>query len=176
MSLLTTDRLLLRPLTPADAAAVQRMADDPAIAGTTARIPHPYELHHARQWIDSITSPGARARTWGVTLRSDGTLIGSVSLTFGDEGRPTRATLGYWIGSAHWNQGYATEAARAVVRHGFEEMGLETITAVHLTRNPASGRVLGKLGMRHTGSSFDVVRGELEPVELYVLDRAMPER
>jgi ribosomal-protein-alanine N-acetyltransferase len=63
-----------------------------------------------------------------------------------------RAELGYWIGAPYWGRGYATEASRAVVRWGFEGLGLRRIHASHFPRNPASGRVLEKLGMRHEGT------------------------
>jgi RimJ/RimL family protein N-acetyltransferase len=62
-----------------------------------------------------------------------------------------RAELGYWIGKPFWGRGYATEAARALVQYGFDTLGLHRIYARHLTRNPASGRVLHKIGMTHEG-------------------------
>ena len=62
-----------------------------------------------------------------------------------------RAELGYWIGKPYWNRGYATEAAKAVVAYSFEVLKLNRIYAYHFTRNPASGRVLEKIGMRYEG-------------------------
>jgi RimJ/RimL family protein N-acetyltransferase len=64
----------------------------------------------------------------------------------------SRAELGYWIGKPYWNRGYATEAARAVLRYGFEVLGLNRVWAHHFARNPASGRVLEKIGMKCEGT------------------------
>ena len=63
-----------------------------------------------------------------------------------------RAELGYWIGVPYWNHGYATEAASTVLRYAFETMDLHRVYAFHFTTNPASGRVLEKIGMTHEGT------------------------
>ena len=62
-----------------------------------------------------------------------------------------RAELGYWVGKPFWGQGYCTEAAQAVIAYGFQTLGLNRIQAHHFGRNPASGRVMQKLGMRYEG-------------------------
>ena len=69
-----------------------------------------------------------------------------------------RAELGYWVGVPYWNRGVATEAARALVAFGFGALGLHRVQARHLTRNPASGRVMQKLGMRLEGVHREAVR------------------
>ncbi len=61
------------------------------------------------------------------------------------------AELGYWIGRFYWGQGYCTEAARQVLRYGFEDLKLNKICARHMQTNPASGRVMQKIGMRQEG-------------------------
>jgi RimJ/RimL family protein N-acetyltransferase len=76
-------------------------------------------------------------------------LIGAVGLEL-DRGND-RAELGYWIGKPYWNKGYGTEAAREVVRYGFEVLGLNRIFAGYFARNPASGRIQEKIGFRHEG-------------------------
>jgi RimJ/RimL family protein N-acetyltransferase len=85
-----------------------------------------------------------------------------------------RAELGYWIGVPYWNQGYCTEAARAVLRYGFETLGLNRIQARHLARNPASGRVMIKIGMRHEGTMRQaVIKWEAyEDIKLYAILRS----
>lgn len=146
-----TPRLRLRPYGPADAGALQRLAGDPAVAGTTLRIPHPYPDGAAESWI------GTHAALWAaqaelvlaITAASSGELLGSIGLVF--EAAQEKAELGYWIGVPYWNQGYATEAVRAVLDHGFRSLGLNRIEAHHLAHNPASGRVLTKAGMRREG-------------------------
>ena len=88
--------------------------------------------------------------------RADGRLIGQTSL--GIRQRHARAELGHWIGRPFWSHGYWTEASRAVVRYGFEALGLERILARYPPRNPASGRVMRKVGMVHEGRMRKHVR------------------
>ncbi len=148
---LKSERLILRPFTPAVAADVQRLAGDRAIADTTERIPHPYETGMAEAWIATHAPRFAnrQALEMAVVLKNTNQLIGAVALTLAMAHR--RGVLGYWIGLPFWGQGYATEAARAMLNYGFHELGLQRIQAQHLSRNPASGKVMQKLGMKHEG-------------------------
>ena len=150
---LTTERLILRPFVPEDAADVQRLAGDRAIADTTLNIPHPYEDGMAEEWISTHQRmfDEDKGLTLAVTAKHGGDLIGAISL-MGINRRFSRAELGYWIGKPYWNEGYCTEAGLAVLKYGFEEMGLNRIFATHLARNPASGRVMVKLGMTYEGT------------------------
>ena len=148
---LTTARLVLRPLTVADAPDVQRLAGEREVASTTLNIPHPYEPGMAEQWIS--THQGAYERgelvNFAIGLRVDNALLGAIGLRIDQQ--HTHAELGYWLGKPYWNAGYCTEAAHAVVAYGFESLGLHRIHASHMTRNPASGRVMQKIGMRYEG-------------------------
>lgn len=148
---LVTERLVLRPFAPDDAREVQRLAGDRAIADTTLHIPHPYLDGMAEQWIATHqdTFDKGQGVTFAITKRSDGTLVGAISLMAMAKGH--QAELGYWIGVPYWRQGYCTEAGRAVLEYAFTELGLVRVHACHLSRNPASGRVMRKLGMRHEG-------------------------
>jgi RimJ/RimL family protein N-acetyltransferase len=147
---LRTKRLVLRPFTLADAPIVQQLVSDRDVASTTAVVPHPYPDDGAEEWIR--THPGRHARgeaaIFAITTEKEG-VVGAIALTMEPQHR--RAELGYWIGRPYWSRGYATEAARAVLRHGFVTLGLHRIHARHMARNPASGRVLHKLGMRLEG-------------------------
>ena len=148
---LKTGRLVLRPFLLSDAATVQRLAGDWAVADTTLSIPHPYVDGMAEQWI--ATHEGAWTRHEMATLaitEAEAGLIGAISLRI--ELAHRRAELGYWIGVPYWGLGYATEAARAMVAFGFEKLSLHRIYAHHFTRNPASGRVMSKVGMRLEGT------------------------
>jgi RimJ/RimL family protein N-acetyltransferase len=148
---LKTERLLLRPFTLADAEDVQRLAGDRDIASTTASIPHPYDDGVAEQWI-AVHQQRFEEGSWlnlAITRDPDGALVGALGLRF--ELEHDRAELGYWIGKPYWGRGYATEAARALVQYGFDTLGLHRIFARHFARNPASGRVLQKIGMTHEG-------------------------
>lgn len=148
---LTTERLLLRPFDLGDAQTVQQLAGDRAIADTTLMIPHPYPDGVAEEWIATHApryADGTLA-TFAITLRGNGSLVGAIGLMVAPA--DARAELGYWVAVPHWGRGIATEAGRAVVHFGFETLRLHRIQARHLTRNPASGRVLAKLGMRLEG-------------------------
>jgi RimJ/RimL family protein N-acetyltransferase len=148
---ITTDRLVLRPLTIEDAPVVRALAGDRVVADTTLNIPHPYPEGEASRWI-STHEEDFRARrgvTFAITRQSTGELIGAIALVIHLAHR--RAEMGYWIGQAFWRRGYATEAARAVRDHGFESLPIDRIDAHHFARNPASGRVLEKIGMRREG-------------------------
>ena len=149
--ILTTARLLLRPFKLGDAGGLQRLAGDRAVADTTARIPHPYEDGMAESWIATLPQQfhDKQECTFAIVLKETSELIGCISLTLNMTDR--RGELGYWIGCPFWNCGYCVEATRAVVDFGFSVLELNRIQAEHLTRNPASGRVMLKLGMRHEG-------------------------
>lgn len=148
---LTTDRLILRPFEPLDSPIVQRLAGDRAIADTTERIAHPYQNGMAESWIATHPQQFIERKecTFAIVLKDGQQLIGGVSVTL--TMAHGRGELGYWIGREFWNHGYCTEAARIVVEYGFSGLGLHRILARHLTRNPASGRVMAKLGMLHEG-------------------------
>ncbi len=148
---LATERLVLRTLRADDAHAVWDLARDHAIADTTATVPHPYERAMADAFIAMRTAPGAddEIAVWALERRTDGRFIGVISLSF--EPEIASAELGYWTGVPFWNQGYTTEAGRAVLEQGFGALGLASINSNHLTRNPASHRVMDKLGMRTEG-------------------------
>lgn len=144
---LETARLKLRPYHEADIAELVPLVGTREVAATTLRIPHPYTEQDAKAFLE-MTKEGERI--WlAVTLRSDGRQIGGMGLWV--EPQHQRAELGYWLGVPYWGQGYATEAAREMLRYGFEDLSLHRIFASHFKHNPASGRILKKLGMRHEG-------------------------
>ena len=149
---LETERLIMRPFRRSDAPDVQRLAGAREIAAGTLRLPHPYGEGMAERWIGSHQETFERGEgiAFAVTLRGNGRLIGAISL-MAISTEHERAEMGYWIGVPYWNQGYCTEAARAVIRYGFEVLELNRIQASHFARNPASGRVMQKIGMTREG-------------------------
>ena len=152
---LTTERLILRPFVDDDAFDVERLAGMREIADTTLNIPHPYPHGGAAEWI-RIQAPAwsdGTCATFAVVGRKTGALVGAMSLMIKREHR--RAELGYWIALDCWNLGYATEASQRVIDFGFELLGLHRIEARHFMRNPASGRVMKKLGMQQEGVERD---------------------
>jgi RimJ/RimL family protein N-acetyltransferase len=170
---LTTERLVLRPFELEDAPVVQEHAADKEVARTTLSIPHPYPDGAAAEWI-ATHAPNAEQGTacdYAVVRAEDDQLIGSVGLII--DAPHDRAELGYVIYRPYWNQGYATEAAAAVVRYGFRELGLNRIDAHDMVGNEASGRVMQKIGMQPEGVMRQRIRrwGELCDVRWYALLR-----
>ncbi len=165
---LETDRLWLRPLTSDDAGRVAELAGDREIAANTLSFPHPYDEKMATEWI-AKRGPEAEAGKSLVfaMVEKQGDLVGTLGLEFSAD--HNRAELGYRVGRPAWGRGLATEAARALIRYAFEELGLNRVEAHHLSRNPASGKVLEKCGMRHEGRLRQAILkwGEYEDIELY---------
>jgi Acetyltransferases, including N-acetylases of ribosomal proteins len=166
---LTTARLLLRPFSLSDAPALQRLAGVREVSDNTLTIPHPYTLEDAIAWIAThqATFDSGAGLAFAITRKE--ALCGAIGLRIAPEHE--RAELGYWIGVPYWGQGFCTEAAEAVVEYGFTVLNLHRIHAGHFPRNPASGRVMRKIGMRHEGSLRQHVRKWdcFEDLEVYGL-------
>ena len=145
---LTTDRLELAAPTPQDIPEIVRLANDYEVARTLARLPYPYGEKDAQYFLDEVIPVEPN---WKVMRKSDEALLGFVGLKPVEGWRVVE--LGYWYGRAYWGHGYATESARAVVAHAFDDLGTEKILSGHFAINPASGRVLEKIGFRNTGHS-----------------------
>lgn len=149
--ILTTERLILRPFARSDAKTVQELAGDREVADTTRLIPHPYPDGLAESWIASLAPRYERGEgvSFGITLK-EGPLIGSIGIILNLVDQ--HAELGYWIGKPYWNQGYCTEAGATLLNYAFETLQMERVFANCFARNPASGRVLSKLGMTQEGT------------------------
>jgi hypothetical protein len=117
---LETSRLRIRPYRDADIAELLPLIGTREVAATTLRIAHPYTEQDAREFFQLAKEPD---KLWlAITLRADGRQIGGIGMRIEPQHR--HAELGYWLGAAYWGQGYATEAAREMLRYGFEELGL----------------------------------------------------
>jgi [ribosomal protein S5]-alanine N-acetyltransferase len=149
---LSTDRLILRPFRLSDCKEVQRIAGDERIAKTTLSVPHPYPDGAAEEWI--ATHPKSYAHgeavTFAIELKTSNALIGCISIA-GISKTHKRGEVGYWIGTEFWNQGYCTEALRALIEFGFKELSLNKLTSRHMSKNPQSGKVMLKAGMKQEG-------------------------
>jgi len=167
---LTTERLVLRPFSPSDAAAVQRLASAREIAESTLLIPHPYPEGAAAEWIAGHDD-ASHNHIFAITLRDGGEVMGAIGLHV--DSNHDRAEIGYWLGVPYWRRGYAAEAAAAIVRYVFEDLGLNRVFAFHFTRNTASGRVLQKIGMHCEGTMRQhiVKWGEHVDVDYYGMVR-----
>jgi [ribosomal protein S5]-alanine N-acetyltransferase len=166
---LTTERLLLRAFTSRDAPALRRLASHREIADTMISIPHPFPDGEAERRITRYAEAfGAGTGVhFAITLRADQELIGATELREIDP-EHAKAELGLWVAPAWWGHGYATEALRALLTYGFEQVGVNRVSAHHMTRNPASGRVLLKCGFKCEGLLRQEVRkwGVFEDVVL----------
>lgn len=147
---LRTERLLLRRYTEEDIPALLPLLSAREVVVTTLRIPHPYTEKDAREFIQRMQAQEIPSN-FGIFDAATGQLYGGVGLTV--EEQHSRAELGYWIGFPYWGRGYATEAAREIVRHGFEELKLNRIFAGVFAGNETSVRVLEKLGFKYEGTA-----------------------
>lgn len=168
--LLKIKRLILRPFKLEDAPEVQRLAGDKDIASTTLHIPHPYENGMAEEWISKHQAEFEKGEqvTFAITHREEKYLIGAIGLSGISQEHET-AEVGYWIGKPYWNQGFCTEATAAVLKYAFDVLKLHRVYARHFRRNPASGRVMQKAGMKYEGCLRQHFKkwGNFEDSELY---------
>ena len=148
---LKTLRLTLRPFTREDAPLIEVLLNDKEIASNTRSVDFPYPQGAALIWIENQIANREKfdAFVFGIHLNGSDELIGGIGVDLNKKDH--NAELGYWIGREFWNQGYCSEAAMSVLEFGFEEVGLYKIHAHYMTRNPASGRVLEKIGMTQEG-------------------------
>ncbi len=167
--ILQTERLRLRPFSLDDALNVQKLAGDKNIAQTTLLIPHPYKDGDAEIWINTHKPMLGKGKsvTYAIVVKNTDDLIGAIGLTLSQE--YDHAEMGYWIGAPFWGKGYCTEAARGILKYGFEELKLNRIFAHHMTNNPASGKVMEKIGMLYEGCCRQHVKrwGEYHDIKLY---------
>ena len=151
-----SERLFLRPGWPEDWRDLLRGIADEQIVRNLAKVPWPYTSGHAQDYAGKAQDP--HAPHFLVTLPANGEVVGSVGLGAKDDGA---VELGYWIARPHWGRGYAPEAGRAVLRLA-RALGQKRVVAGHFVDNPASGRVLAKIGFRPTGQvrqRFSLARG-----------------
>ena len=177
---LFTERLCLRPFVASDGPEVERLAGAREVADTTLNIPHPYPAGGGAFWIATHAPAWERGEslTLAICARDEPSrLIGAISLALSATHR--HAEVGYWIGAASWGNGYATEAAHALFDFAFAQLGLHRIVGRHMVRNPASGRVMQKLGMRLEGVNRDAYQrwGRFEDIAMYgLLETEWPPR
>jgi RimJ/RimL family protein N-acetyltransferase len=165
---LETARLTLRAPCREDLKALAVLANDRRIAANTARIPHPYEVADAEQFIARANKHDGEA-CFVITFGD--TLIGACGIDPREEG----PELGYWVGTAYWGHGFATEAARALIDHAFGHLEHEALQAGARVSNPASRRVLEKCAFQWTGVRLTRIRAinSAAPVDRFRLDRKL---
>lgn len=167
-----TTRLRLRPLTTRDAAELSRIGSDADIAAVTRSIPFPFTVEDAITWIDQKQSD-PDGFSFGIFRKDDDRLAGQIGL-LQVEWENSQAELGFFIGREYWGNGYATEAASAIVDFGFDVVQFNRICAHHIAHNTASGAVLTKLGMKQEGVFRErmLKNGVFEDIVAYALLRS----
>ena len=166
---LETERLMLRRPTLADVKAIATLANDRRIAENTRRLPHPYSQDHAIEFVRG-TADDNRGATF--LIESNFVPIGMVGIDARD---PDAPELGYWLGVEHWGQGFATEAARAVIDFTFEEFEVEHLLSGARVANPSSRNILEKCGFQWSGVElhrFEAL-GCSTPVDRFRLSRSV---
>lgn len=168
LPVLSTARLLLRAPRQADANAIAALASDLRVAANTTRIPHPYGVTDAEQFITAANKRDGEASF--VVMRGEA-LIGACGLDCRDDG----IELGYWLGVPFWGRGFTTEAVRALIDYAFDDLHYETLQAGARVTNPASRRVLEKCAFQWTGVRLTRIRAinSAAPIDRFRLDRGL---
>lgn len=165
---LETERLVLRQPTLADVKAIAQIVADKRVAINLRRVPHPYTLDDAVQFVSTVSA----AEGMNFLIERKGEAIGLASLTWEKQDVPE---LGYCIAANHWGKGYATEAARAMIDFAFEEFAVDEIRSGARVVNPASRHVLEKCGFQWTGVELHrfLALGSSTPVDRFRLERGV---
>jgi RimJ/RimL family protein N-acetyltransferase len=166
---LETERLNLRAPRLEDAKTVTLLANDKRIAENTARIPHPYTLSDAENFIARSNVTGGEA-VFLITLR-DKSVIGACGITTLED----QPEIGYWLAAPYWGKGYATEALHAAVDYAFVDLDHQALTAGARVTNPASRRVLEKCGFQWTGVGLYRISAikSSAPIDRFRLERGI---
>ena len=154
--ILTTDRLILRPWTDADAETLYQYAKDPEV-GPIAGWPVHTSVENSLEIIRTVLSAD---ETYAICLKDNNVAVGSVGLMIGKSSNldlpDTEGEIGYWIGVPFWGQGLIPEACREIIRRGFEDLGLEKLWCGYFDGNIKSKRAQEKCGFRYHHTNRDI--------------------
>jgi [ribosomal protein S5]-alanine N-acetyltransferase len=167
-----TERLVLRPLRDDDGPEIAAKINSYDIAKNLARVPYPYTLEDAEEFLNWARELDERSAFRVISLKEEPeTLIGLISYDWADDKQ--RAELGYWLVQDQWGKGLMTEAARAMVDLAFTATDLTILGSCFFDENPASGKVLAHAGFEVMGpcTHFSVSRGQEVPVTTVELTR-----
>lgn len=166
MEELTTKRLQLRKLRLEDAERIERFASDYDVAKTTLNIPHPYPEGSAKTFVEKMLEEHEKGTifTFAIEEQTANELIGLVGINI--NAAYNHGELGYWIGKPYWGNGYGTEAARRVLRFGFNELQLHKIFARAFAHNPGSWRIMEKIGLKYEGTLKEHVKKSDQYIDL----------
>jgi len=155
----------------ADAPRVRELAGDHRVASTTAVIPHPYPEGTAEAWIALHAPAAIEGKEFVFAITHNTALIGAIGVVSNQD--LTVGSLGYWLGVPYWNNGFASEAAHAVIDFAFGMGHYACLVSNYFSINPASGRIMQKLGMsyQHTTNRHFPLRRQSFDVLHYTLTR-----
>ncbi|MBD9374523.1 GNAT family N-acetyltransferase [Rhizobium sp. ARZ01] len=169
--ILLSHRLVLRAPHEDDIDALAHLANNANIANMVARMPHPYTIADAADFVRRTKAGAIGKCVYAITKADNGAFLGCCGIEPQEDGRTVE--LGYWLGEPYWNQGYATEAAQSLTDMVFRTREVEQIDARCRVMNIASRRVIQKCGFQFqaTGMIQSLAVGGMVPVEWYRLDR-----
>ncbi|WP_307786813.1 GNAT family N-acetyltransferase [Pseudogracilibacillus auburnensis] len=157
---IATKRLVMRLFQSSDAEDVTKLCNNYNIYKNTMHLPYPYSLQDALSWIECHQENfmANKSYEFAITDKESGELFGAIALS--NNQKFNNGEIAYWIGEEFWGNGYATEAAKAIIEFAFEEKGYHKVFARFFHSNQASGRILQKLGMKKEGVLVDHVKKE----------------
>ena len=168
---LETERLVLRALTPDDAAAIFAYASDPEVARYVLWEAH-RSVEDAKAFLDLTMGryESGDAPDWGIVYKGDGRLVGTSGFVAWER-EHDRAEVGCVLHRGYWGMGLAAEALRAMISFGFARMGLNRIEARCIAENEASARIIEKAGMSYEGTlrQRELLKGEYRDTKLYAI-------
>lgn len=169
--ILLTERLCLRAPHVEDVDALSRLANNSRVATMVPRMPYPYTRADAAKFVNSGKGGATGNCVYAITMADTGDFLGCIGLDPQDD--ETTLELGYWLGQPHWNRGYATEAAQAVIDMAFRTRDIAQIDACCRVTNHPSRRVTQKCGFKYQGRGTvaSLALGGSAPVERFRLDR-----
>lgn len=155
MDILYTQRLTLRRFNLDDVFMVSKLCNNMILHEMTFSLPYPYTEAMAVEWIDRHDAwwQNNERYEWAIVHTQTNQLMGAIGLGY----HPTHnhGELGYWMGEPFWNQGYASEAAQAIIKWAFEVKNYHRVFARHFLFNPASRKVMEKAGMTYEGRQIE---------------------
>ena len=169
--ILLSPRLVMRAPHEDDIDALAHLANNANIANMVARMPHPYTIADAADFVRRTRAGAIGKCVYAMTKADNGAFLGCCGIEPHEDGRTVE--LGYWLGEPYWNQGYVTEAAHALIDMAFRTRDIDQIDARCRVMNIPSRRVIQKCGFQFqaTGMVQSLAVGGMVPVEWYRLDR-----
>ena len=169
--ILLSPRLVMRAPHEDDIDALAHLANNANIANMVARMPHPYTVADAADFVRRTRAGAIGKCVYAITKADNGAFLGCCGIEPHEDGRTVE--LGYWLGEPYWNQGYVTEAAHALIDMVFRTRDVDQIDARCRVMNIPSRRVIQKCGFQFqaTGMVQSLAVGGMVPVEWYRLDR-----